>query len=82
MPEVPETVEIASGTLRDVLLGLFADTPAAREMVDPRTGELVLEGLFEVSLNGVPHHRLRDGLDTPMRDGDVLRLSLVLIGGG
>lgn len=82
MPEVPESIEIPSGSLRDLLLGLFASTPVAKEIVDPRTGEILLEGLFEVSLNGMPHNKLPDGLDTPLHDGDRLTISLVLIGGG
>jgi hypothetical protein len=83
MPEVPDTLEIVSGTsLRDVLLKLFAGTPVAKEMTDPRTGDLTLEGVFEVSLNDVPHNRLPEGLGTVLRDGDALKLSLVLIGGG
>jgi hypothetical protein len=82
MPEVPETLEIDSGTLRDVLLRLFAGTPVGKEMIDSRTGDLLLEGLFAVSLNDVAHNSLPEGLDTPLHDGDTLKLSLILIGGG
>jgi len=82
MPEVPDEVEMAPGTLRDLLLKLFAGTPIAREIIDPRTRDIALEGIFEVSLNGVPHNRLPEGLDTQMRDGDTITLSLILIGGG
>jgi hypothetical protein len=82
MPEVPGTVEMEAGSLRDLLLKLFVATPVAKELIDPRTGDIALEGLFEVSLNDVPHNRLPEGLDTQMHDGDVLTLSLILIGGG
>ena len=82
MPEVPRVVEMASGNLRDLLLRLFAGTPMAKEVIDPRTGEMALEGLFEVTLNGVAHNRLPDGLETQLQDRDTLTLSLVLIGGG
>ncbi len=82
MPEVPDAIEMASGSLRDLLVMLFAATPVASEMIDPRTGDIALEGLFEVSLNSVPHNRLPEGLNTQMQDGDTLTLSLILIGGG
>ena len=82
MPEVPDTIEMAPGTLRDLILKLFTGTPVARELIDPQTGDLGLEGLFEVSLNNVPHNRLPEGLDTKMQDGDTLTLALILIGGG
>lgn len=82
MPEVPAEMETEAGTLRDLLVRLLANTPVAREIINPRTGEMELEGLFEVSLNDVPHNRLPEGLATEIHDGDTLTLSLVLIGGG
>ena len=82
MPEVPDTFEMSSGTLRDLLLKLFAATPVSKEIIDPRTGDVTPDGVFEVSLNGVSYNRLADGLETQMRDGDTLTLALILIGGG
>ena len=75
-------MEMASGNLRDLFTRLFAGTPIAKEVIDPRTGEMALEGLFEVALNGVAHNRLPNGMETQLQDGDTLTLSLVLIGGG
>jgi hypothetical protein len=82
MPEVPGQVEMASGTLHDLLKQLLARLPIADEVINKRTGEIEVEGLFEVLLNGVPHNSLPDGTKTELRDGDVLTLSLILLGGG
>ena len=82
MPEVPAEVEVEGGSLRDLLVRLFTGTPVARELINPRTGEMQLEGLFEVGLNEVPHNSLPEGLATAIHDGDTVTLSLVLIGGG
>ncbi len=82
MPEVPREVEMGSGTLKDLLTTILAGTPVAKEIIDPRTGEIAPEGIFEVSLNGVPHNSLPAGFDTGLRDGDMVTLSLILIGGG
>ena len=82
MPEVPAEVEIGAGTLRDVLAGLFVGARIADQIIDPVTGEMKMEGFFNVALNKVSYHSLPDGLETPLRDGDVLTLSLILLGGG
>jgi molybdopterin converting factor small subunit len=50
--------------------------------LDPKTGEVNLEGLFEIRLNDVPYNRLVEGLNTPLQDGDTVKISLILIGGG
>ncbi len=42
MPEVPAEVEVEGGSLRDLLVRLFAGTPVARELINPRTGEMQL----------------------------------------
>lgn len=82
MPEVPGEIEMEAGVLQDLLVRLFTGTPVGREMIDPRTGELRLEGVFETAVNEVPHNSLPDGLRTPLHDGDTVRLSLILLGGG
>lgn len=82
MPEVPAEIETEGGTLRDLLVTLFTGTPVEKEIIDRSTGEMKLEGLFEVALNNVPHNSLPEGLDTRLRDGDTLLLSLILLGGG
>jgi len=70
------------GTLRDLLVRLFVGAHLADQIIDPATGEMKMEGLFDVALNDVSYHSLREGLETPLQDGDVLVLSLILPGGG
>jgi len=82
MPEVPEEVEMGPGTLRDLLVRLFVGARLADHIIDPATGEIKMEGLFNVALNDVSYHSLREGVETPLQDGDVLTLSLILLGGG
>jgi hypothetical protein len=82
MPELPEEAEIGEGTLRDLLEMLFRNSHFIKEIADPKTGELSLDGQLAVSLNDVPYLSLPDGLDSALADGDRLTLSLILIGGG
>ena len=72
MPEVPAEVEVEGGSLRDLLVRLFAGTPVARELVNPRTGEMRLEGLFERKQAGKSWARpgqIRVSLSAPVRFG-------------
>ncbi len=83
IPELPPEVQIEQGgLLRDLLDRLLRDAYFAKEIVDPKTGELLLDGAFQVLLNDVPSHSLPEGLDTELHDGDVLTMTLILIGGG
>jgi len=82
MPEVPAKVEMEQGTLGDLLIRLRQKLAVANEIIDRTTGEITLEGLFEVLLNGTPRNGLPEGDATELRDGDVLTLSLGLLGGG
>ncbi len=82
IPEIPTEVEIEYGTLRDVLLKVFASSHFAREIMDPATGEFKLNDVFELRLNDVPYYALPEHLDTAMTDGDIIALSLILLGGG
>ena len=75
-------MEMEPSTLRDVLNSLLGNSYFAREVVDQRTGELAFDGLFQILLNDVRYHSLPDGLDTELRDGDTLALTLILLGGG
>ena len=70
------------GRLRDVLNRLLRNSYFSKEVVDQRTGELLLDGLFHILLNDVHYHSLPDGLDTELHDDDTVMLSLILIGGG
>jgi ferric-dicitrate binding protein FerR (iron transport regulator) len=82
IPEIPTEVEMESGTLRDLLDTLLRHTYFVKEVIDPATGELSLDGLFRVTLNGTAYHTLPDGIDTKLHDQDTVTLTLVLIGGG
>jgi hypothetical protein len=83
MPEVPDEVELEQGSrLRDLLIRLLQKLPIANEIIDRTTGEIKLEGLFEVLLNDVPRNSLPQGDATELHNGDVVTLSLILLGGG
>ncbi|HVN97215.1 MAG TPA: hypothetical protein VMT62_12370 [Syntrophorhabdaceae bacterium] len=83
IPEIPSEVETDSGsTLQNLLDRLLRETYFAREVTDQRTGELTLDGIFKVELNGVSYYSLPQGLATELTDGDTLTLTLILIGGG
>lgn len=82
IPEIPSEVEMESGALGTLLDGLLRGSYFAKEVIDERTGELSLDGVFRVELNDVSYHSLAQGLDTELRDGDRITLTLILIGGG
>ncbi|OPY67041.1 MAG: hypothetical protein A4E63_02356 [Syntrophorhabdus sp. PtaU1.Bin050] len=82
IPEIPSEVEKESGTLHSLLDSLFRRTYFAKEVIDTRTGELSLDGLFQIQLNGTLYHDLPDELETELHDNDVLTLTLILLGGG
>ena len=82
IPELPAEMEMESGKLGDVLKTLLGNSYFSKEVVDQRTGELMLDGVFRVLLNNVRYDSLPDGLDTELRDGDTLTLTLILLGGG
>lgn len=82
MPEVPQELEMEGGTLRDLLVRLFSRSPVLDMIIDRKTREMKPEGLFEVVLNDVSHNNLSLGLDTPLSEGDTVRLSMILLGGG
>ncbi|MCX5813856.1 MAG: hypothetical protein NT178_15105 [Proteobacteria bacterium] len=82
IPEIPDEVKMETGTLRDFLNKVLADTHFVKEIIDSRTGELRLDDLFEVRLNDVLYYTLPQGLDTGLQDGDTITVSLILLGGG
>ena len=82
LPEIPAQVQMPPGTLRDLLLKVFGSLKFAHEIIDPKTGEMKFEGLFEVRLNNVSCHSLEQGLDTVLRDGDAVHVNLMVFGGG
>lgn len=82
MPEIPSEVELERGRLRDLFAKVLGNTHFAKEIIDPKTGDIVLDGVFNVTLNGVPYHNLVQGLDTVLHDGDAVALSVIMLGGG
>ncbi len=82
MPEIPSEIMLETGRLRDLLPRIFAGTHFAKEMIDPKTGDIVWDGIADVFLNGVPHFGLVRGLDTELHDGDTVTFSVAMLGGG
>jgi len=82
MPEIPSEVELEAGSLRDLFASVFGSTHFAKEIIDLKTGDILRDGVFDVTLNGVPYHSLAQGLDTALQDGDRVGISLVMLGGG
>ncbi len=82
-PEAPAEMELAEGaSLGDALWRLVAGTHFESEVVDRKSGRLALDDMWEVKVNDVPSYSLPHGLDTELRGGDAVTLSLVLLGGG
>ena len=82
IPELPTEVEMEEGTVRDVLLRAFATTHFAGEVIEPKTGALKLDDLWDVRVNDVPCHSLPQDLDTPVHEGDTVSFSFLVLGGG
>jgi hypothetical protein len=61
IPEVPSEVAMGTGTLRDVFKKVFGNTHSAKEIIDPRTGEISLDSLFDVRLCHDRKHIEREG---------------------
>jgi len=82
MPEIPPEIELEMGKLQDLLVKVFANTHFAKEIIDAKTGDIVWDGIFDVTLNGVPQYSLAQGLDTALHDGDTVAISMIMLGGG
>jgi hypothetical protein len=82
MPEIPSELELESGSLRDLFVKVLEKTHFAKQVIDPKTGDVALEGVFNVSINGIPYHSLAQGLDTALHDGDTITVSVIGLGGG
>jgi len=82
IPELPTEVEMEGGTVRDVLLRAFGSTHFAGEVIDPETGALKQDDLWDVRVNDVPCISLPQDLGTPVHDGDTVSFSFLVLGGG
>lgn len=78
LPEIPSVMEVTAGsTLRDVL------SVIAPQVIDPETGNMRSDqDIWGIRLNEELCSLLRDGLNTAMREGDVIELSLIIMAGG
>lgn len=78
LSEIPPAIEVKPGSmLRDVLAAI------APQLIDTETGSMRPDqDIYGIRLNDEPYGLLRNGLDTPMRDGDVIELSLIIMAGG
>jgi hypothetical protein len=82
MAGIPSEIEIESGTLGSLLDSFVRPTYYAKEIIDSGTGDLSLDDLFQIELNGVPYYSLPDALDTELHEDDVITLRLIFFGGG
>jgi hypothetical protein len=82
LPEMPRQVQVPPGTLKDLLLKVFGSLKFSHEIIDPKTGEMKFEGVFEVRLNNISCHSLEQGLATDLCDGDTVHVNLMVFGGG
>jgi hypothetical protein len=78
LPEIPSVMEVKpDSTLGDVLAVI---TP---QLIDPETGTMRSDqDIWGIRLNDEPYGFLRKGLSTPLRDGDIVELSLIIMAGG
>jgi hypothetical protein len=78
LSEIPPAIEVKPGSmLRDVLAAI------APQLIDTETSSMRPDqDIYGIRLNDEPYGLLRNGLDTPMRDGDVIELSLIIMAGG
>jgi hypothetical protein len=82
-PEAPKEIEIAAGaTLGDALWALFAGTHFEGQVVDRKSGKIALQDMWEIRVNDAPSYSLPRDLDTELHEGDIITLSLILLGGG
>ncbi len=68
-------------TLKEFLEELSARTPDRIEYVQPGTDTLD-PAEWEVKINGIPYQNFSDGLETFLRDGDTVTISMRIFGGG
>lgn len=68
-------------TLRQLLDQLSRQTKGTMELVSPKTKEVNPED-FSVSLNGMEYPFLPGRLETRLKEGDVVEVSITVLGGG
>jgi molybdopterin converting factor small subunit len=68
-------------TIGEFLKELAEKAPTRVEYVRPG-GRTIDPDEWEIKINGVPSPQWKDGLETPLRDGDTVTITLVPLGGG
>lgn len=76
--EIPPVIEVQEGaTLRDVL------RVAAPQVIDPETGNYRDDpDIWEIRLNDMPIYQIKEGLDRRVKEGDTVRMEIILMAGG
>lgn len=82
IPGLPAELEMERGTLRDLLLQVFRQVHSPKEIINPDTGEIKEDSIFEVRLNGATYYSLPKGIDTELSEGDTVILTIAMLGGG
>jgi len=68
-------------TLRGLLEELSSRSSGRARFIHPST-EAVDPMDFMIDVNGLPNQGLRDDLDLALKDGDVVAIKVLLLGGG
>jgi len=71
----------SSINLRQFLIELSRLSPTRIEYVRPGAAALNPDD-WEVEINGIPYQKIREGLDTPLKDGDMVTINIMAFGGG
>lgn len=67
-------------TLRKLLIELSQSGSNGINFIDPKSGDMY--GPFMVRLNGEIHRFLPNGLNTKLREGDHVQITMVMASGG
>ena len=80
--ENEESVDLGSEmTLNQFLQNLSMMSPARIEYVRPNAKTLDPDD-WEVNINNVPYQDCREGLETPLKNGDTVTIRIKAFGGG
>lgn len=78
IPTIAPVIEVEeSACLRDALLMIVP------QVIDRVTGQYKDDpDIWNVLLNDTPVHSLKEGLDTPMKTDDTIKMELIIMAGG
>jgi hypothetical protein len=75
------SLDSSSINLRQFLTELSRMSPTRIEYVRPGATALDPDD-WEIEINGIPYQKTRDGLATPLKDGDTVTIHILAFGGG